>query len=52
MGTFTTHSRYAVDGGHLCPSPLAVAWLVHADTGDPEIDERVCAWASALCVTG
>jgi precorrin-2 dehydrogenase/sirohydrochlorin ferrochelatase len=27
---------------------LADAWLVHAATGDPEIDARVCAWASTL----
>ena len=24
------------------------AWLVHAATGDSEIDSRVCAWASLL----
>ena len=27
---------------------LADAWLVHAATGDQEIDSRVCAWASLL----
>ena len=27
---------------------LEDAWLVHAATGDPEIDARVCAWATAL----
>jgi uroporphyrin-III C-methyltransferase/precorrin-2 dehydrogenase/sirohydrochlorin ferrochelatase len=30
---------------------LADAWLVHAATGDPEIDARVCAWASTLRAT-
>jgi precorrin-2 dehydrogenase / sirohydrochlorin ferrochelatase len=27
---------------------LADAWLVHAATGDPQMDARVCAWASTL----
>jgi uroporphyrin-III C-methyltransferase/precorrin-2 dehydrogenase/sirohydrochlorin ferrochelatase len=27
---------------------LADAWLVHAATGDAEIDSRVCGWASLL----
>ena len=27
---------------------LADAWLVHAATGDPELDARVCGWAAAL----
>ncbi len=27
---------------------LVDAWLVHAATGDHEIDSRVCAWASLL----
>ncbi len=27
---------------------LADAWLVHAATGDAEIDTRVCAWATSL----
>lgn len=27
---------------------LTDAWLVHAATGDPEIDARVCAWAATL----
>ncbi len=30
---------------------LADAWLVHAATGDHEIDSRVCAWASLLRAT-
>ena len=30
---------------------LADAWLVHAATGDSEIDSRVCAWASLLRAT-
>lgn len=30
---------------------LADAWLVHAATGDPEIDARVCSWASTLRAT-
>ncbi len=27
---------------------LGDAWLVHAATGDPEMDRRVCAWAAGL----
>ncbi len=27
---------------------LADAWLVHAATGDPELDAQICAWASSL----
>lgn len=27
---------------------LEGAWLVHAATGDAELDARVCAWASSL----
>lgn len=30
------------------PTDLADAWLVHAATGDPEIDARVCGWAATL----
>ena len=29
-------------------SDFADAWLVHAATGDAELDARVCAWATAL----
>lgn len=31
---------------------LADAWLVHAATGDPELDARVCGWASSVRQTG
>ena len=27
---------------------LADAWLVHAATGDPELDARICLWASTV----
>jgi len=30
---------------------LADAWIVHAAIGDPEINARVCAWATALRAT-
>ena len=30
---------------------LADAWLVHAATGDPDLDARVCAWAQNLRAT-
>ena len=29
-------------------SDLRDAWLVHAATGDPELDATVCGWAAAL----
>ncbi|MFQ6170196.1 NAD(P)-dependent oxidoreductase [Oryzobacter sp. R7] len=30
------------------PTDLGDAWLVHAATGDPELDARVCSWAASL----
>ena len=27
---------------------LADAWLVHAATGDPELDARICLWAATV----
>jgi uroporphyrin-III C-methyltransferase/precorrin-2 dehydrogenase/sirohydrochlorin ferrochelatase len=30
------------------PADLADAWLVHAATGDAELDARICTWASIL----
>lgn len=31
---------------------LADAWLVHAATGDSEMDARVCSWAASVRQTG
>ena len=33
------------------PTDLADAWLVHAATGDPELDAQVCAWAATQRAT-
>lgn len=30
------------------PADLEGAWLVHAASGDPEMDARVCTWAAHL----